>query len=205
MIRILLVFSILLVGCFRRSTPVHETSSGWNKVSQAGSDLSRAAPEVKVRKPATNGYGLSFGGSSGKAMLLGLLYRRNRVMYELGYTHQFNGQLGQLKGERLPNYGKYVTGRDTYYTAPIIGLSYWVSPRVAIGADFAFGFEKSFSNYSDKRFKAGGYHMIDGSAGINGYGGKLYYLVGNYFTVSGGYNTLYGGHVSLGFSNFTKE
>jgi len=203
MIRILLLTSALFAGCAKRPMPMQGGSSEWNNISQI--DAKPPNSEPKEKKPVEKGYGLTLGGSSGKSFLISALYRRNRVMYELGYTHQFNGQLGSVKGARLPNYGKYVTGRDTYYTAPIIGIGYWATSRLAVAADFAFGFEKSYSNYSDKRFKAGGYHMINGSAGINGYGGKLYYLVGNYFSLSGGYNTLYGGHLSLGFSNFTKE
>lgn len=146
-----------------------------------------------------NGFGLGFGFGTKRALQVEALYKRNRHMFRVGYAYQFSGQLGQLKGSRLSNYGTTVIGRSTYFVVVLAGYDFWLTNKWTIGIDGCYGSVGAYQNFSDKRFKAGGYHMISSSAPAYGYGGKVNFLATKLLMLSGGYNTLTGVNFTLCF------
>lgn len=126
-------------------------------------------------------------------------FHANKNVYHLGGTYQFSGQLGQSKDDQLPNYGRTSLGGDSYLVLFDLGYSRWLTKRLAIGAEASIGSQRYFTNYSDKRFKAGGYHLITGSQFMAGLGGKATYRVWQGFSLFAGYNMISGVNGGIGW------
>ena len=122
------------------------------------------------------GFGVGFGYGTERAFQIEALYKLKRHMFRLGYVHQYNGQLGKLKGSRLSNYGTKVIDSNTYFVTFLAGYDFWLTNKLAIGIDGCIGSNGAYKNYSDKRFKAGGYHMITSSEFASGVGGQVNFL-----------------------------
>ena len=118
-------------------------------------------------------------------------------MFRAGYLYQFNGQLGKLEGSRLSNYGTKVIDSSAYFIAYLAGYDYWLTDKMAIGVNGCIGTNGQYRNYSDKRFKAGGYHMITQSELVYGFGGRIDYLASKLIMLSGGYNYLTGANLTI--------
>lgn len=152
-----------------------------------------------------DGFGLGLGYSSNNAFLIDALFKRARLMYRVGYTRQFNGQLGVAKSERLSNYGTTGTGSGQYFVALTLGCSYWLTQRIAVGVEGHLGSDRYYTNYSDRRFTGGGFHMIDGSYAKAGIGGKIEFIVNKWLMLSGGYSTLTEINVTANFVSFSVK
>ncbi len=160
------------------------------------------ASENKDKSSYSHGFGIGLGFGTERALQLEGMYRLNRHMFRLGYLHQYNGQLGELKGSRLANYGANVIGRNTYFTAFPAGYSFWITDRIGLGIEGCIGSDGAYQNYADKRFKAGGYHMITSSAPNYGFGGRIDYLLTKVVMLSSGYNYLTGANLTVSFTTF---
>ncbi len=85
------------------------------------------------------------------------------MRYHVGYTHHYGGQLATVvtPAEREANYGLTPTGTGTYHYSLDFGFGYLLRDRFPITADIGLGTRVSYTNYSDTRFRDGGYTLIN--------------------------------------------
>ena len=148
----------------------------------------------------SQGFGVSFGGASSKSFLFDVFYKKNLTRYYFGISLQRNGQLGQSKSTQLSNYGRSVTGQGEHFQTFDFKYGRVFKEKFVLIGEISLGSDKAYTNYSDNRFSAGGYHLIRGSfftAGI-GIGGN--YIVEDNVEIGVGYNTKRGVGLLLAFS-----
>lgn len=144
---------------------------------------------VKTDKPT---WGVSIGYGSNKAFQSDVFYHVKASRFHFGFSHQINGQKGSPKTQQLTNYGKSVIGRGTYFTTFDLKYSIVTESQFSISIDGNIGTKKNYTNYSDQRFKNGGYYLITNRSPIAGIGGNIGYVWKNGFELTAGYNTIKG-------------
>lgn len=113
--------------------------------------------------------------------------------FHLGITTELGkGTLGKGVTERKPNYGLTVLGAGEYFNALDIGYSRLIAGHLTLGGDLSFGTRSQFTNYQDRRFKDGGYHLITDTEFTMGIGAAVGYMFNTPIEVFLGYNTLRG-------------
>lgn len=142
-------------------------------------------------------FGLRVGYSTSSSLLADMNWRVNKNVLHLGGTYQFNGQLGGAKNTQLANYGRTSLGGDAYLILLDFGYSRWLTNHLALGAEVSLGANRFFTNYSDRRFKSGGYHLITGSEFQAGVGLKGTYCFNSGFGFFVGYNMLSGANAGI--------
>ena len=136
--------------------------------------------------------------------------------FSIGYSYQFNGQVGKEETEQLDNYGRTIIGTGIYYQSFDIGYQrslsdlYRLYPNIvftycpiSLGVELSIGNNIHYTNYEDGRFNGGGYHMHDNSESLFGVGIKASYKISDVCNFILSYNTIK--KVGVGLQLIIKE
>lgn len=116
----------------------------------------------------------------------------------IGGVNQTNtGVIGSYRSVQLQNYGRTIINRGSYKNAVRVGYAYEPIKKLTVGVEFIGGNESYYTNYSDLRFKGGGYHLINRKKFINSLG--LFSQVEIYkgFGLEFGYNNLFNRRINI--------
>lgn len=135
-------------------------------------------------------WGMSLGISTEKVVFGDVLYRNNAHFFHFGLGYQLTDATGEEKSERKTNYGLSTSGSgDKFYTVDL-GYGYEIIDTIELFVELSIGQRKYYTNYIDKRFKDGGYHMIDRDEMITGLGVGASYSISSQFKVFASYNSI---------------
>jgi len=100
----------------------------------------------------------------------------------------------------LWNYGQEIAGSGEGFYLFDLGYGYKINPNVRLTTELSFCWEYQYTNYIDKRFKAGGYHMIDDTEFKLGVGATTSYCINNDYEIYAGYNSIKKFNAGIRFS-----
>jgi|WetSurSiteA1Bulk_404760.scaffolds.fasta_scaffold23824_2 hypothetical protein len=115
-------------------------------------------------------FGLSFSASIDKALGFNVFYSKKSNSFFLGFSEQLSDKKNTVVKERKWNYGLTPIGSGEYYWTIDFGYSRKIKKRLNLQPEISLGSRNYYTNYSDKRFKDGGYTLITSSEAIIGLG-----------------------------------
>lgn len=115
-------------------------------------------------------FGASIGYATINAPFGDIFYEKNVFSYHLGITYQSSDAKGKEVATQKSNYGRTVVGTGSYLFTIDLGLGYFISENVKLNGELSFGSKKFYTNYSDQRFTDDGYHMINRTESVAGFG-----------------------------------
>lgn len=125
-------------------------------------------------------FGFSLGYASSNTFFGDILYQVNNLSFHLGYSHQTSDAKGKEVTEQKSNYGKTIVWQGNYFYSVDLGVGYFIMEKIRVHAELSICSKDYYINYSDKRFTDDGYHMIDNSESIIGFGGSASYPIKNW-------------------------
>lgn len=143
---------------------------------------------------------LSLGYGSKNAIQAAFTTTTNNTVYHIGISSQISDATGKEVENRKTNYGLTKTGTGSQYTTVDFGMGYTVDSDMRVILTAAIGKKDNYTNYSDKRFSEGGYHMVDSTKNIFGAGIILQYDLSKSFGLGVGINSIHGGSASAHFN-----
>ena len=105
-------------------------------------------------------YGVSLAFSTNNMLSFDFLLANEKNRFHIGFSTQFNGQKNAVVRERGPNYGLTRIGNGDSYWLVDFGYGRQLGKLVVIQPEIGFGGQNFFTNYSDGRFRDGGYSLI---------------------------------------------
>lgn len=148
---------------------------------------------------AQQSFGFGIGMAATNSMLLDIKYYINKNAFSIGYTYEFNDSNGKLIENQLPNHGRSISGTGEFFSSVDVGYSRSLFEKLYLSAELSIGSNKSYTNYIDRRFTSGGYHMINNSEETLGYGGKVTYFITPIIGIYSGYNTIRQASIGVDF------
>ncbi len=136
---------------------------------------------------------------------LAFIYQINSIYFRLGGSFKPSNVNGELVEEQLPNYGRSVDSRGSYYLVYDVSIGKALKNRWGLDGELSLGKRSSYTNYIDKRFTDGGYHMIDSEKFILAIGGNATYMINKSVGISLGVNTFYGARFGLRFFFYSNQ
>ena len=135
-------------------------------------------------------WGMSIGGSTEKVVFGDVFYKKALHYFHAGLSYQISDAKGEEKSERLSNYGLSTSGSgDKFYTMDL-GYGCQIIDTLEVFLEVSIGQKKNYTNYTDNRFKDGGYHMINKSEIITGFGVGGSYSINKQFKIFASFNTI---------------
>lgn len=147
------------------------------------------------------GGGVIIGYHTSNSWSFGVGGQFRRHIFSAEYLIQNNDKLGKTKGKQLSNYGRTVIADGEYLQGGIVSYGYSINQDWAVIADAALAARIFYLNYSDRRFKEGGYNMVAHKEFAAGPGLSVRYHVYKAIFASAGFNTLTGFRFSVLVSN----
>lgn len=142
---------------------------------------------------STAQFGLGIGFSTKPMFVFYGQYQKKKNVFQIGFIRELGkGAIGQAKFDRLSNYGTTSLGSDNYIIGADFGYNRYIFKNIAIGGEITFASKRYFTNYSDKRFNGGGYHLIYSKEPIQGIGVNIKYKYKKNYTFLAGFNTMKG-------------
>ncbi|MBK8946449.1 MAG: hypothetical protein IPM32_14430 [Ignavibacteriae bacterium] len=137
----------------------------------------------------SQGFGFGLGYSTSNALFGDVCYISDKSSFHIGYTSESNDAVGKLVSEQKSNYGRTISGTGEYFSSFDLGYGYEVIEKVRLNIEISFASKNYYSNYVDRRFDGGGYHMITKDESDVGIGGFVGYNIDN-FDFFIGYNSV---------------
>lgn len=153
-----------------------------------------------LKSKGIRGGGIQFAYNTERALNFGVNFQYRRQIFSLDYMWQTNSKLGKTKGTQLGNYGQKGAGSGNYFEGVTFGYGYALSRKLGLFVEGTLGADKTYQNYSDRRFKAGGYNIIIYKEGAYGWGGSVRYSFYKSCFAQIGYNTLTGVKIGAMFT-----
>lgn len=144
-------------------------------------------------------FGLGVGLGFNNALALDMSYYKGKNGFSIGYTRELHYPEGKAADSQLSNYGRTVKGTGTFYGTVDLGYHRVLNPKLSIAAELSLGSRSYYTDYSDERFSAGGYYLVNNTKSLAGVGASASYQVSDLFYLSGGYNSLRSVTMGLGF------
>jgi hypothetical protein len=152
---------------------------------------------------STAQFGLGIGFSTKPTFTIYGQYQKKKNIFQIGFIRELGtGTIGPVKFSRLTNYGTTSLGSNNYIQGVNFGYSRFITKRIAFGVDLTVATNRYFTNYSDKRFKGGGYHLIYSQVKVQGVGVSAIYQYKKNYTFLAGFNTLRGVHFGASIDIF---
>jgi hypothetical protein len=152
---------------------------------------------------STAQFGLGIGFSTKPMFIFYGQYQKKKNIFQIGFIKELGkGAIGQAKFDRLTNYGTTSLGSNNYIQGVDFGYNRFVTKNIAIGGDLTIASKRYFTNYSDNRFKGGGYHLIYSKVPVQGIGINVKYKYKKNYTFLAGFNTMKGVHVGASINIF---
>lgn len=134
--------------------------------------------------------GMSLGYGTSTSGLIDVFYQKNQNSLHMGFSYQFSGARGKPVRKQKTNYGRTTDGTGEYFWTIDFGYGYHIKEKVSINGEISIGALNEYTNYLDKRFNGGGYHLIDESTIIAGLGANIGYNFSETINAFMGYNTV---------------
>lgn len=135
-------------------------------------------------------FGIVFGYSTSNAIIAGGHLIHDNFLYRFCVSFESSDAKGKEVSEKKPNYGQTIDGTGDYFTSYDLGLGYYITPQITIAGEISLCQREFFINYIDNRFTDGGYHMIDKSESLFGFGLNAGYIFSSKLGILIGYNTI---------------
>ncbi|MCR8667856.1 hypothetical protein NO995_09200 [Aestuariibaculum sp. M13] len=132
--------------------------------------------------------GISISGSTNNTYSIDLFAIEGNNRFHTGYSHQFNGQHGNVEKEKMNE--SIETGKGKYFWACDFGYSWIFFNHLAIETEVSIGATKKYTNYKDNRDYIDDYSVITCRNLAAGVGVKLGYSFKIGFEPFIGFNTL---------------
>lgn len=134
--------------------------------------------------------GMSIGISTESVVFGDIFYKKAHHYFHAGLSYQMSDAKGEEKSERKSNYGLSTAGSgDKFYTVDL-GYGYQIIDTLEVFLEISIGQKKYYTNYTDNRFKDGGYHMINKSEIITGLGVGGSYSINKQFKIFASFNSV---------------
>ncbi len=134
-------------------------------------------------------FGIGLGFSTSNAFFGDVFYSINKSSFHIGYTSESNDATGKEVSVQKWNYGRTISGTGNYFSSVDLGYGYNIYKSIKVNIEMSIATQRQYTNYVDRRFKGGGYHMITDDETQLGIGGFLGYNVNN-FDFFLGYNSI---------------
>lgn len=134
------------------------------------------------------GVGIAFATSN--AMNFELLCNSDDNDFKLGVSYQFSDARGKLVSEQLANYGRTIDGTGSYFFTVDLGYGKTINDKIQLDGELSIGSLNYYTNYIDRRFSEGGYHMIIKKETVVGVGVNAGYLINPSWCLFTGFNTI---------------
>lgn len=132
--------------------------------------------------------GLSLSYSTNDTFGIDTFAREGNNRLHFGYSHQFNGQKGNVEKSKLD--GSTETEKGRYFWAVDFGYGRIFFNHIAVHSELSIGGSKKFTNFTDERDYIKDYTVITRRNLALGVGLKLGYLFKFGFEPFIGFNTL---------------
>jgi hypothetical protein len=133
---------------------------------------------------------IDIGFATTKSAFASVIYQENKDAFSVGFSYQFNNATGKKVSKQLPNYGTAVKGTGDYFYTVDIGYARTVSTRLYVGVELSIGQRRDYTNYTDERFSAKGYHMVRNKEFLIGPGARLGFNLTRNISIFATFNTI---------------
>jgi hypothetical protein len=135
-------------------------------------------------------FGFVLGYATSNALMVGGHLIQQKFLYRLCVSFEPSDAKGEEVTEQKPNYGRTIEGGGDYFTSYDFAMGYYLTQKMTISGEISIAQKRYYTNYIDNRFSDGGYHMIDKSETLFGFGLSAGYIFYSGFGLLIGYNSI---------------
>ena len=135
-------------------------------------------------------FGFVLGYATSNALMVGGHLIQQKFLYRFCVSFEPSDAKGEEVTEQKPNYGQTIEGGGDYFTSYDLSVGYYVTQKMTLSGEISIAEKRYYTNYIDNRFTDGGYHMIDKSETLFGFGLSAGYIFYSGFGLLAGYNSI---------------